>query len=489
MRRFVSTMASVACSACLLGIGASTALALTPSVETLPASPIGEKGATLRGTVSPNGGETKTFFEYGTTASYGSKTAEVSIGSGTSALETSTAIAGLSANTLYHYRVVASNPSGSSQGIDNVFTTVGPPAVSGLTGTPEWKSGESATLKASVDPNGQNTTYQFEYGTKSGSYSNVVPIPAESAGSGYEPVSVDVTISGLTPGTTYYWRVSATNASGKVSSSETSFPSSFHPSFQVLSPTEIWRTNATLNVTQKATSKYWFEYGTTTAYGSKTPVKAPGGEAIAETISGLKANTLYHYRFVAENGFGTHASSDFTFTTRMTVTLSSIGGSLKAGANLKVFSSNLGFTSESGSHACNEAEFSGLVLENPGALQGVTATKWQNSGTRCPWKAGYSISYAVSPETTIEYVKNMAGEGFVRTGKLTVKQTVYLEGFKLAECEYSLTLVGTFKIVVTLEPSLAGKTEVIKGNPSCPGVESVSGKFVVSSAGSAVAAT
>jgi hypothetical protein len=492
MRRFALLMAAIAISTCAVGINAASAVALSPAVETSPASSIAEKGATLRGLVNPNGGETKAYFEYGTTTSYGSKTAEVNVGSGTTTLETSQAISGLSANTVYHYRILATNPSGSSQGVDGTFTTVGAPAVSGLSATPEFKTGESATLKASVDPNGQSTTYQFEYGVKSGSYTNVVPIPAESAGSGYEPTSVDINVTGLTPGTTYFWRVSATNASGKVSSSEPSFLSSFHPSFEVLPASEVTRTGATLSANEKWASKYWFEYGTTTSYGTKTTVKEIGGtEGLAsQPISGLKANTVYHYRFVAENGAGTHASSDFTFTTLSAATLYLKGGGepIKTSSSLKAFSTSLSFTGES-AHSCNEAEFAGIVLENPGALQGVATTKIQNSGAKCPWKSGYTIAYSIpTPGITIDYAKNGAGEGFARTSKFTLVQTPYLESFKLAECKYSLTLIGTFKTFVALEASLAGKTEVVEGSPYCPGAESVSGKFVVTSGGTAVEA-
>jgi hypothetical protein len=118
---------------CLLGFNAATALALSPSVETLAASAIAEKGATLNGKVNPNGAETKMYFEYGTTTSYGTKSPEVSVGSGTTTLEKAEAVSGLSANTLYHYRIVATNSSGTSQGVDKTFTTIGAPTGSGVT--------------------------------------------------------------------------------------------------------------------------------------------------------------------------------------------------------------------------------------------------------------------------------------------------------------------------------------------------------------------
>ena len=496
-RRFGLWAAMLAISICAVGMNASTALALSPAVETLPASSVAEKGATLNGKVNSNGAETKAYFEYGTTTSYGSKTAEVNVGSGTTTLKRSEAVSGLSPNTVYHYRMVASNSSGSSQGADQTFTTPGPPTAVFPSATPE-ASGEGATLKAIVDPNGQSTTYQFEYGTQPGTFTNVAPIPAASAGSGYEPATVDYKVTGLTPGTVYYFRVSATNAGGKATSGQSFFASSNHPGVQMAPVSEISRTGATLNATIEphgSLTSYNFEYGTTTSYGFKTPSKSIGAEvgssAVAEPITGLKPNTVYHYRLVTFNSTGSHISGDLTFTTLSNATLYFKGGEqLKSAAPLKTFSSNLLFGGESGTHGCTETEFAGGVKENPGAVQAVTTKKMQSGEPLCFWKAGYWIAYSIPTEgMTIEYAKNGAGEGLVRSSKFVLKQTIYYEkGLKLAECEYNLSLSGTFKTLVALESTLSGKTEVLKGSQYCPGPESVTGKFVVTSGGIAVEA-
>ena len=497
-RRLRLFPAILAVGICAIGVNASAALALSPAVETLAASSIVEKGATLNGKVNPNGAETKAYFEYGTSTSYGSKTAEVGVGSGAVTLEHSQAISGLSANTLYHYRIVASNSSGSSQGLDKTFTTAGPPSISSTSATPE-SSGEAATLKASVDPNGQSTTYQFEYGTESGVYTKTVLIPAESAGSGFEPVAVEYKITGLTRGTFYYWRVSATNAGGKVSSEGSSFLSSLQPGIEVSAVSGISRTGATLNATIKPwfwATKYWFEYGTTTSYGSKTATKevsAGEGVAVSAPISGLKPNTLYHYRVIAENAQGTHTGSDQTFTTLASVTLDQKGGfQLGGGSPLKAFSTNFTFSGESGVHSCTETELSGEVKENPGAVQAVNALKMQSGeGAGCTWKPSYSIKYSTPTSgITIDYAKDGAGGGVVQTSKFALVQTVYYEkAIKLAECEYNLVLGGSFKTSAALELTLSGKTEVVKGSVYCPGAESVTGNFAVTNKGIAVEAT
>ena len=89
-----------------------------PFVETKPATKVGETTATLNGVVNPNGATTKYYFEYGTTIAYGSKTTEGSAGSGISNLNESSAISGLIVGRTYHYRVVATNANGTSDGAD-----------------------------------------------------------------------------------------------------------------------------------------------------------------------------------------------------------------------------------------------------------------------------------------------------------------------------------------------------------------------------------
>jgi hypothetical protein len=81
-------------------------------------------------------------------------------------------------------------------------------------------------------------------------------------------------------------------------------------------------TTATLNGTvnpQGASTTYFFQYGTTTAYGSRTPSVGAGvgTKAVAATaaIAGLGPNTKYHYRLVAQNSLGTTAGKDRAFTT------------------------------------------------------------------------------------------------------------------------------------------------------------------------------
>ena len=56
-------------------------------------------------------------FEYGTSSSYGLQTAEVDAGSGTGAVDASANLTGLTSDTTYHYRVVATNAAGVTRGV------------------------------------------------------------------------------------------------------------------------------------------------------------------------------------------------------------------------------------------------------------------------------------------------------------------------------------------------------------------------------------
>ncbi len=97
-----------------------------PEGSTLAASGIKSNSATLNGTVNPSGAATTYKFEYGTTTAYGTTVpaAGESVGSGTRTLLEPKTISGLKAETVYHYRVVATNSEGTAVGQDGTFRTL-----------------------------------------------------------------------------------------------------------------------------------------------------------------------------------------------------------------------------------------------------------------------------------------------------------------------------------------------------------------------------
>ncbi len=103
-----------------------TANVTAPSVETKGTTGVGASAATLFASVNPRGSSVSTCkFEYGTTTSYGSSVSCSALpGSGSSPVAVDAAIgSGLAANTEYHYRISATNSSGTSKGGDATFKT------------------------------------------------------------------------------------------------------------------------------------------------------------------------------------------------------------------------------------------------------------------------------------------------------------------------------------------------------------------------------
>ena len=218
-----------------------------PIVTTEAATSVGETGATLKGQVNPHGYATTYQFEYGTTTSYGTKvpvTAE-SVGSGKTNVAVSKAISGLKGNTLYHYRVSATNTYGTSPGLDKTFTTPKLPTVT--TEATNEVGEKEANLKGSVNPNGYATTYQFEYGPTT-SYGTKVPLSPESVGAGTTAVAVGKVISGLTAGTTYHYRVVASNVAGTVPGLDKTLKTTNPPQTTITSPTPVYTSHETAPV-------------------------------------------------------------------------------------------------------------------------------------------------------------------------------------------------------------------------------------------------
>ena len=96
-----------------------------PNVVTGAADSVTSSSAKLSGTINPNGESTTSYFEYGTTASYGSSTTGLNLNAGDTAEPVSEDITGLTKGTTYHFRLVATNSQGTTHGDDMTFKTSG----------------------------------------------------------------------------------------------------------------------------------------------------------------------------------------------------------------------------------------------------------------------------------------------------------------------------------------------------------------------------
>ena len=311
---------------------------LTPPVATSgSASSITASSATLNGTVDPNSRDTSFYFEYGTSTSYGTKTAVKGAGASSSPQSESASISGLQTGRTYHFRIVATSDAGTSTGNDASFTTSSAPSIE--TGDVASVTPTTATLKGTVLPNGLSTTWWFEYGTST-SYSSRTS--SHSAGSGTKTTSQSIGIKSLKPGTTYHYRLVAQNSSGKSYGSDRSFATVGAPASATGAAQNVGADAALLTGsldTHGRTTTWWFQYGTSAGYGKSTSSKSAGSKAGTQTVTsqltGLQAGTTYHYRLVTKSDGGTAYGADATFTTAG-VTLTVVARQVIFGGRIKL---------------------------------------------------------------------------------------------------------------------------------------------------------
>ena len=287
-----------------------------PAVVTGAATSVTPTSATLNGSVDPNGRATTWFFEYGTSTSYGTRTAAKDAGSGGSAVAVSAAVANLARGRVYHYRLVATSDAGTSRGADQTFSTTGAPAVT--TDAASSVTPTSARLNGTITPNGQSTSWYFDYGTST-SYGARTAV--KNAGSGTRATRVNASVTRLRTGVTYHYRLVATNASGTTVGRDRTFSTALQPVVRTDAARDATATTATLTGSvdpRTRATTWWFEYGTSTGYGSQTPSRSAGSgsaRAVTAALSGLRPGTTYHYRLVARNDAGTSRGANASFTT------------------------------------------------------------------------------------------------------------------------------------------------------------------------------
>ena len=304
-------------SATVNGADGLFATASPPVAVTSQATAVGPTTATLGGTVDPNGVPTDWYIEYGTSSAYGNKTATTSAGSGASPKSVSVSVTGLAIGKNYHFRIVAKSSAGSSTGADRTFVTAQAPTV--VTKSASSIGAKSARLNGRVDPNNRATTIYFEYGTTT-AYGTKTS--SSDVGSGSKPKNVSKNINGLKSGTTYHYRLVATNVAGTIVGSDSAFTTQSAPVAITGPATMVNPTSAALGgtVNPNGRSTSWYvEYGTTTSYGSRTSSRNAGSGsspiAVLTTVSGLTPGATFHFRLVASSSLGTSRGADASFVT------------------------------------------------------------------------------------------------------------------------------------------------------------------------------
>lgn len=330
-------------AAAIAGFFVATPLAhaATVSAMTQPASSLGERSAVLNGSVVTSDRQVSTvFFEWGTDpASITNTTNMQDVLSGASFY---VPIGGLLSDTTYYYRAVAIHKTSAevSRGTTLSFSTGTKAVAPAKLPAAETKSAEGiadtyATLRGFADPKGTNDTERwFEWGTTQ-SLGNQTP----RARHGSAPGDFSHALSGLSPGTTYYYRALAQNAAGN----SLGTIMSLRTTGSVATPTPAPAPGGTapIAITQPASgvtaseatlaglalpggtgpSRAWFEWGSTASLGSVTPPNAlidGASVPFSARLSNLAPSTTYSYRAVVETPRGTVVGAILQFTTRST---------------------------------------------------------------------------------------------------------------------------------------------------------------------------
>ncbi len=331
MRRHLTSgrmLAAVLASGLVLAVPVAVGAA-TPDATTGSAAQVTATGAQVTASVNPDGQATTYAFQYGTSTDYGSQSATAHAGSGTSSESVHATLGGLVSGTTYHYRVVATNPSGTTAGSDTTFTTDRtPPAVAAS--PPSLVTSGAATLTGTVNPHGKATAYAFEYGPTAG-YG--LQSATTQAGSGSGNVTVHASLSGLVPGTVYHFRLVATSSDGTAASPDAAFsttgdqpaPGGPLPVVSEAAAAKITANSVQLNGAinpEGPRTTWYFQYGLTGYYGMQTSPRMTSGlgaRPVNTTLNGLQSGTTYHFRLVAVSASGLYVGPDHTFTTTLPV--------------------------------------------------------------------------------------------------------------------------------------------------------------------------
>ena len=197
--------------------------------------------------------DTRWCFEYGPVGSEGFALGSLPLaagdaGRGTAAIPVGTRLTGLAPGTTYRYRLVALNsldlvePGSSACGVERAqeaagaeatFTTpLTPEPPVAVTGAAEALSQNGATLSGTVNPDGGTTSYAFQIGIDT-SYGVQL---FGAAGAGREAQAVSFNVEYLQPGTTYHYRLVASNTGGAVYGADETFTTPVFPAATLTAP-------------------------------------------------------------------------------------------------------------------------------------------------------------------------------------------------------------------------------------------------------------
>jgi kumamolisin len=258
-------------------------------------------------------------------------------------------------------------------------------------------SGTAATLNGGVNSDRLATSVYFQYGTST-MYGSVTGTTSIAAGNG--SVLFALSAGPLLPQTVYHYQAVASNSIGQNFGADKTFTTLAAPAIGAspavyLGAADV-EVSETVNPNGLNTTVY-FEYGTSTSYGSQSSLESIGSGHAAVNVNalfpGLTPNTPYYYRIVTMSAAGTYYGPAETFNTLGFVTelLVAAGDAAGAsGAEYLTFGSpaindlgNLAFqaTLEAGAGGVTAADNSGIWTGTAGGLLSVASTGSLAPGT------------------------------------------------------------------------------------------------------------
>ncbi|MGA0854005.1 MAG: alpha-amylase family glycosyl hydrolase [Luteolibacter sp.] len=320
-----------------------------PQATTTAASFVTAGSASLNGTVNPNGVLTTIHFEYGVQPNVLSNTTTPeNVGSTSANIDKWASIVDLTPDTTYFFRIVAISGTDVIYGSVQSFTTlaVKPLIISfGASGV----NSTGATLSATVNANGSAANAWFEYGT-SENYDNWTAAQ-DLLLSGDSTVTT--TLTNLTPGQIYHFRVGAWNTNGITYSGDQTFSTGYPPpNVTTGAASPVSTTAATINGTVNPNGRasgYWIEYGIGENLTSHTRKSASDDAEAYDSFSYNSPNNN------GGSGFGTYNFYTTTSSSRggiLLVTANSTngtGGRMIDGA--KSFGVRAGTSTSRGAHS------------------------------------------------------------------------------------------------------------------------------------------
>jgi len=293
-----------------------------PLVTVLTPTGVGPNSATFRGTVNALGAETHVTFAWGTdgTSFPNTLNAEPETITGSTDVLATASVGGLVSGQTYYYRLVATNTAGTVASISQSFVTLTKPLVVSLAEAENVTIG-GARLSGVVNARGTPSTASFVYGTDGSSFPNSIVVSPQAGGTA--DMTVSATLSNLSSGTTYFYRLTATNLAGDATpSAPKQFTTLALPVISGLGASDVGSSTATLNAMvdpKELPTVALFEYGPAadnlpfSVEASPSELNGSGAQSIMVNLTGLLPEQNYFFRVRAMSSAGELVSQAINF--------------------------------------------------------------------------------------------------------------------------------------------------------------------------------